>query len=132
MTATKQASDGSSASVRVDKWLWAARMFKTRSQATKACDAGRVKLGGEVVKAAKTVRPGDQLQVDTPGGLKLLEVVALSERRGPAQVARSLYLDHTPPPPPRAEREADVAVRERGAGRPVKRERRLLVRLRGR
>lgn len=117
--------------VRVDKWLWAARLFKTRSQAGKACAAGHVKLNGESVKASKSVRAGDHLEVHTPKrGLRILDVLRLSDKRGPASVARTLYEDHTPPPPPKEER--DFAVRERGSGRPVKRERRLLNRLRRR
>lgn len=117
-------------SVRVDKWLWAARMFKTRSQASKACTAGHVKLNGESVKASKSVRPGDHLEVQTRGGLRIVDVLLLSEKRGSAAIARTLYEDHTPPPPPKEER--TFAVRERGAGRPEKKDRRLLIRLRGR
>ena len=118
------------AGVRVDKWLWAARMFKTRSLATKACDAGHVKLGGENTKPAKLVRIGDTLEIVTPGGLKILEVKGLSDERGPAPAARSLYEDHSPPPPPR-EFVAPFARRERGAGRPTKRDRRDLSKFRG-
>lgn len=116
--------------VRVDKWLWAARMFKTRSQAGKACTAGHVKVNGESVKASKTVRCGDHLEVQTPGGLRILDILHLADKRGSAPVARTLYEDHTPPPPPKEER--TFAVRERGTGRPVKKDRRLLIRLRGR
>jgi ribosome-associated heat shock protein Hsp15 len=114
--------------VRIDRWLWAARCFKTRSMASNACSAGHVKLGGHSVKPAKLVRPGDRIEAITPGGLRVLEVVRLAQRRGPASVARELYVDHTPPPP----KEPAHAQRERGAGRPSKRERRLLGRLRGR
>ena len=116
--------------VRIDKWLWAARCFKTRSQASAACTAGHVKVEGESVKAAKTVRPGDTIEVRTPGGLRILEVAALGDRRGPASVARTLYVDHTPPPPPK-ELTAPLLTRERGAGRPTKREARELKKLRG-
>jgi ribosome-associated heat shock protein Hsp15 len=116
--------------VRVDKWLWAARCFKTRSAAATACTAGHVKLNGAAAKPAKTVRVGDQLEVRTPGGLRVLEVAALSDRRGPATVARTLYVDHTPPPPPR-ELVEPAARRDPGAGRPSKREQRLLRKLRG-
>ena len=116
--------------IRVDKWLWAARMFKTRSQASKACTAGHVKLNGESVRASKPVRRGDHLEVQTRGGLRIVDVLLLSDRRGPASVARTLYEDHTPPPPPKEER--NFAVRERGSGRPEKKDRRLLIRLRGR
>jgi ribosome-associated heat shock protein Hsp15 len=122
---------GGPEAVRVDKWLWAARLFKTRSQASKACAAGHVKLNGESVKASKSVRCGDHLEVQTKArGLRILDVLRLSDKRGPASVARTLYDDHTPPPPPKEER--DFARRERGSGRPAKRDRRLLNRLRGR
>jgi ribosome-associated heat shock protein Hsp15 len=117
--------------VRVDKWLWAARCFKTRSGAATACTAGHVKLDGTAVKPAKSVRVGDRLEVRTPGGLRVLEVAALSDRRGPASVAKTLYVDHTPPPPPR-ELVEPLVRRDRGAGRPSKREQRLLRKLRGR
>ncbi len=115
--------------VRIDKWLWAARLFRTRALASAACVAGHVKVNGISVKAAKNVRVGDRLEVRTPGGPKVLEVVGLSDRRGPAPVARTLYIDHTPPPPP--EDAAPVVRRERGAGRPSKRDLRRLRKLRG-
>lgn len=116
--------------VRVDKWLWAARMFKTRSQAAKACTAGHVKIDGDSVKSSKTVKVGDRIEAVTAGGQRILVVARLCDRRGPAGIARALYEDHSPPPPPREER--NFALRERGAGRPAKRERRRLIRLRGR
>jgi ribosome-associated heat shock protein Hsp15 len=116
------------ASVRIDKWLWAARCFKTRGVAADACAAGHVKLNGASVKPAKSVKVGDKLEVHTPGGLRILEVIALSDRRGPAEVARTLYLDHSPPPAPR---ESPVVIRERGTGRPSKREQRQIQKLRG-
>lgn len=121
------------AEVRIDKWLWAARMFKTRSLASDACGAGHVKIDGVSVKAAKVVRVGDRLEVRTPGGLKLLEIAALGDRRGPAAVARTLYVDHTPPPPPKEEQAllVETTTRDRGAGRPSKRELRELRRVRG-
>lgn len=119
-----------SAAVRIDKWLWAARIFKTRSLAGRACEAGHVTMSGDPVKPARPVRVGDSIQVVHPGGLKILEVRALSEVRGPAPVARGLYEDLSPPPPPR-EFVEPFARRERGAGRPTKRDRRVLGRLRG-
>lgn len=118
------------ASVRADKWLWAARCFKTRSLATTACNAGHVKLNGESAKPSKLIRVGDRLEVRTPGGLKVLEVTGLSEKRGSASVAQTLFLDHSPPPPPRDETELGF-TRDRGAGRPSKRDLRELRRLRG-
>jgi ribosome-associated heat shock protein Hsp15 len=116
------------ADVRLDKWLWAARCFKTRGLAAEACAAGHVKLNGASVKPAKAVKIGDRLEVRTPGGLRILEVAALSERRGPAEVARTLFVDHSPPPPPR---EPQTVVRERGIGRPSKRDQRQIQKLRG-
>ena len=83
------------------------------------------------VKAAKQVRCGDHIDAQTPGGQKLVDVIALADKRGPASVAKTLYDDKTPPPPPREEDDG-FGRRERGTGRPVKRERRLLKRLRGR
>jgi ribosome-associated heat shock protein Hsp15 len=116
------------ADVRLDKWLWAARCFKTRGLAAEACDAGHVKVNGHSCKPAKSVRVGDRIEARTPGGLRVLDVAALADRRGPAEVARALYLDHSPPPPPR---DPMMVTRERGTGRPSKRERRRIDRLRG-
>jgi ribosome-associated heat shock protein Hsp15 len=116
--------------VRIDKWLWAARCFKTRSSAATACTAGHVKLNGAAAKPAKNVRVGDRVEVRTPGGLRVLEVASLADRRGSASVAKTLYLDHSPPPPPR-DLVAPAARRDPGAGRPSKREQRLLRKLRG-
>jgi ribosome-associated heat shock protein Hsp15 len=115
--------------VRVDKWLWAARMFKTRSAASSACTAGHVKVGGESVKASKAIKPGDHVDVLTSGGPRQLEVVALADRRGPASVAQTLYIDHTPPPP--KDEGMPAVTRERGLGRPTGRDLREIRRLRG-
>jgi ribosome-associated heat shock protein Hsp15 len=114
--------------VRLDKWLWAARCFKTRSVAAEACDAGHVKLNANSAKPAKLVRKGDRIEARTEGGVRVFEVVALSDRRGPAEQARALYVDHSPPPPPRDE---TMVVRDRGTGRPSKRELRQIQKLRG-
>ena len=117
-------------SVRVDKWLWAARVFKTRSLATHACDGGKVDVNEQSVKPAKALRPGDVVRVTLPQGRRrILKVVALDDRRGSATVARTLYEDLTPPEPPRS-RWAAPPARVPGAGRPTKRERRALDRLR--
>jgi ribosome-associated heat shock protein Hsp15 len=117
--------------VRLDKWLWAARCFKTRRLSSDACAAGHVKLNGNSAKASKMVHVGDRLFVRTPGGDRELEIIALGDRRGPASVARTLYHDHTPAPPPKSELERPIAARGRGMGRPSKRERRLLEKFRG-
>lgn len=110
---------------RVDRWLWAVRLFKTRGEATDACRGGHVRVNGRPAKAATTVAVGDQVNVRTHGGERSVEVRQLLEKRVGAALAADSYIDHTPPPPPREER---VAERERGAGRPTKRERRQLDR----
>ena len=117
------------ASMRIDKWLWAARAFKTRSIASDACDGGKVDVNGEAAKPAKQVRAGDHIEITVVGGRRILKVIALSERRGGAPEARLLYEDLTPPAPPRI-RQPKPPYREPGAGRPTKRERREIDRLR--
>ena len=117
--------------VRVDKWLWAARVFKTRSLAAHACDGGKVDVNDQAVKPAKALRPGDLIRVTLPQGRRrVLKVSALDDRRGPPAVARTLYEDLTPPEPARP-RWAPPPMRLPGAGRPTKRERRQLDQLRG-
>jgi ribosome-associated heat shock protein Hsp15 len=112
-------------SVRIDKWLWAARLYKHRSKATAACAAGHVMIDDVAVKASKAVRPGSRVEAVTAGGKRILEVVALADKRGPVALAESLYIDHSPPPPP-----PDPWVQiERGVGRPTKRDRRRLERI---
>jgi len=115
--------------VRIDKWLWAARMFKTRSMATKACVSGHVEVNDESAKASSKVKIGDWVEVATSARRRILEIQALDDKRGPASVAQGLYIDHTPPEPPKEE---PAVFRERGAGRPSKRQRRSLQKLRGR
>ena len=116
--------------VRIDSWLWAARVYKTRSLATAACRAGHVKLNGDRVKAAQPVRPGDEVRARISGFDRILTVQKIGAKRGSAAVAAELFADLTPPPPPREE-VAFVPVRDRGTGRPTKRDRRELERLRG-
>jgi ribosome-associated heat shock protein Hsp15 len=121
----------SSDSIRVDKWLWAARVFKTRSLASTACDGGKVDINAEAAKPARRVRAGDRIEVSLPRGRRrILKVVGVGERRGSAEAARKLFEDLTPPEPPRS-RQAPPPFREPGAGRPTKRERREIDRLRG-
>ena len=118
-------------SIRIDKWLWAARVFKTRSLASAACDGGKVDINREAVKPARRVRAGDRIEVSLPRGRRrILKVVAIGDRRGSAVAARALFVDLTPPEPPRS-RQAPPPFREPGAGRPTKRERREIGRLRG-
>ncbi len=121
----------SDAGVRVDAWLWAVRVTKSRSAATALCKAGHVKVGGETAKASQVVRPGTEVRVVTPHGTRTLVVRQLLTKRVSAALAAPAYEDLTPPPPPKEERTV-FAVRERGAGRPTKRDRREIERLRGR
>jgi ribosome-associated heat shock protein Hsp15 len=121
----------SDASARVDAWLWAIRVYKTRSAATSACRAGHVRVNGDRAKAAQPVRPGDELRVRIHGFDRILVVrEPISKRVGAVQAATAVD-DITPPPPPR-ELTAFVPMRDRGAGRPTKRERRDIDKLRGR
>jgi len=117
--------------VRVDKWLWAARFFKTRSLAAQACAGGKVDVNGEAAKPARAVRAGDRIAVTLRGGQRIGRVRGLSERRGPASAARALWEDLTPPAPPRL-RQARPPYRSPGSGRPTKLERRQTDRLRDR
>jgi ribosome-associated heat shock protein Hsp15 len=117
-------------SVRIDKWLWAARCFKTRGLASEACAGGHVKVNGTSVKSAKLLRRGDEISVRTGEELRVLAVAGLSDRRGPAAVAATLYLDKSPPKPAAVE-VPGMIVRDRGLGRPSKRELRDIRRVRG-
>lgn len=120
-----------SPTARVDSWLWAVRVFKTRSAATTACRAGHVRVNGERAKAAQPLRPGDEVRVRIQGFDRILIVRRLITKRVGAALVAEAADDRTPPPPPR-ELTAFVPVRDRGAGRPTKRERRDIDRLRGR
>ena len=124
------------ADVRMDKWLWAARFFKTRALAARACELGRVTSNGQPAKSARPVRAGDLLQVKNEGGDFQVEVLLLSEIRGPAAVAQTLYRETDAS---RAlhlrlaeERKAMPRFEALPAGKPSKRNRRELDRLRGR
>ena len=118
-------------SIRVDKWLWAARVFKTRGLASSACDGGHVDVNDQTAKPAKNVHAGDVITVTLPRGRRrILKIAVLGDRRGSAAVAKALYADLTPPEPPRL-RQAPPPWRPPGVGRPTKRDRRELGRLRG-
>lgn len=121
------ASEGTA---RVDSWLWAVRLFKTRSLATAACRAGHVRINGERVKAAQGVRLGDEVRIRVSGFDRIVTVRKLVVKRVGAEAAAECLTDITPPPPPKAEL-ALLPVRDRGAGRPTKRDRREIERLRG-
>ena len=122
--------------VRMDKWLWAARFFKTRALAAKACELGRITSNGQPAKSARPVRVGDMLQVKNEAGEFHLEVLLLSEMRGPAAVAQTLYRETEASRAMRLrlaeERKAMPRFELPGAGKPSKRNRRVLDRLRGR
>jgi ribosome-associated heat shock protein Hsp15 len=120
----------------MDKWLWAARFFKTRAQAARACELGRIESNGKQAKSSREVRVGDLLQVKNDGGEFQLEVLILSEMRGPAAVAQTLYRETE------ASRQLRLKLAEERKsmphfdasreGRPSKRDRREIARLRGR
>jgi ribosome-associated heat shock protein Hsp15 len=121
-------------SVRADKWLWAARFFKTRALASKACDLGRIQSKGMRVKPAREVRPGDLLHVETEGGAFEIEVLAVSEVRGPAAAAQALYRESETSREARlkaaAERKAMRDFMPIPEHRPTKRDRRRIIRFR--
>jgi ribosome-associated heat shock protein Hsp15 len=123
-------------SVRMDKWLWAARFFKTRALAARACELGRIQSNGQLAKAARDVRIGDMLRVTNDGGDFQVEVLDLSDARGPASVAQTLYRETEASRELRlklaAERKALKQFEQLPAGRPSKRDRRHIIQFRGR
>ena len=122
--------------IRMDAWLWAARFFKTRTLAKKSCDLGRIVSNGQVAKAAREVRVGDRLRISNDGGEFEVEVLGLSDVRGPASEAQKLYRETDAS----KELRAKVAAERRAArefevlpqGRPSKRDRRRIIQFRGR
>ena|ERR1035438_516078 len=124
------------ASVRMDKWLWAARFFKTRALAARACELGRIQSNGQPDKAAREVKIGDLLRVTNEGGDFQVEVLLLSDVRGPAAVAQTLYRETEASRELRlkvaAERKAMRQFEEVPAGRPSKRDRRKIIQFRDR
>ena len=127
--------NGAGASLRVDKWLWHARFFKSRSLATAMVSSGRLRVNEQpVAKPHYQARPGDVLTFPQGHHIRVIRVEAIGARRGPASEAQTLYTDLSPPQP-RDRQEAPSAARpaerERGAGRPTKKERRETDRLRG-
>jgi ribosome-associated heat shock protein Hsp15 len=121
-------------SVRIDKWLWAARFFKTRALAARACDLGRVLCNQQPAKPAREVRIGDMLQITNEGGDFQVEVLLLSEVRGPASVAQTLYRETDASRELRlkvaAERKAMTQYEQLPATRPSKRDRRRIIQFR--
>jgi ribosome-associated heat shock protein Hsp15 len=119
----------SPASVRIDAWLWAIRAYKTRSAATAACRAGHVRLNGSPSKASATLVTGDTVTVRMSGYERILEVRRLIAKRVGAEAASHCYTDHTPERPPMPA--LGLPQRDRGTGRPTKKDRREMDRLRG-
>lgn len=135
MTAASAAAGNGSAAQRLDKWLWQARFFKTRTVAAKFVSDGNVRLtrGGDTVRIDKpsaNVRPGDVIIFTRNERLRIIHVLACAERRGPASEAQALYEDRSPPPAPKGEAPPAPFARTRGAGRPTKKDRRALAALR--
>lgn len=123
-------------SVRIDKWLWAARFFKTRSLASRACELGRIQSNSQPAKPAREIRIGDMLRVTNDGGDFHVEVLLLSEVRGPAAVAQTLYRETEESKEARlkaaAERKANMQYAPAPTSRPSKRDRRKIIQFRGR
>lgn len=125
--------------LRLDKWLWHARFFKTRGLAAAMAGSGRLRINGEhVLKPAQTVRPGDVLTFPQGRRIRVIQILVLGARRGPAAEAAALYSDLAPPPDARAAEDetpdpdrSPVAERAAGAGRPTKRARRKMDAFRG-
>lgn len=122
--------------IRIDKWLWAARFFKTRALASRACDLGRIESNGVKAKPAREVRPGDKLRIENEGGVFEVAVLATSEVRGPAAVAQTLYEESAESRAARMklaeERRAMQQMMPMPERRPNKRDRRHIIQFRGR
>jgi ribosome-associated heat shock protein Hsp15 len=117
---------------RVDQWLWAVRIFKSRSLASDACKGGHVRVNGRTVKPASPVRVGDRVEAHVAERDRVLEVVRLIDKRVSAPLAAECLVDHSPPPPPREAYVPPLFSRDRGTGRPTKKDRRRLDRFRDR
>ena len=119
---------------RIDKWLWAVRLFKTRTLATEACQAGKVKVEQESVKPAYLVKPGQTIHFSNQGLKKVVRVLRLLEKRAGAEIAQACYEDLTPPdlnPKSNPAFFYTFEVRDKGSGRPTKRQRRDIDRFKG-
>jgi ribosome-associated heat shock protein Hsp15 len=119
---------GDEGSVRVDLWIWSVRLLKTRSMATTACRAGHVRVNDERAKPSTTVKAGDEIRLRHDGRERIVVVQKIIRKRVGAPAAQECLIDKSPPPPPR-EALIPIGRRERGAGRPTKRDRRELERL---
>jgi ribosome-associated heat shock protein Hsp15 len=116
---------------RIDRWLWFARIVKSRTLAAGLVENGRVRLNREkIAKPSQSVKPGDVLTVTLGPSVRILKIVGMGARRGPSVEARTLYEDLTPPPPPKEQAPEKLSgERDQGSGRPTKRERRMTERL---
>src|SRR5689334_746851 len=130
VAAAEAAGPSNGESVRIDSWIWSVRLVKTRSMGAAACRGGHVRVNGERVKPPHNVRVGDEVRLRHEGRERIVVVKRLIRKRVGAPVAVQCYIDNSPPPPPR-EAVAPAGVRDRGAGRPTKRDRREMERLRG-
>ena len=117
---------------RVDKWLWAVRLYSSRTASSDACSGGHVRVNDAPAKASTIVRVGNTVTATAGGRERVLEVAKIIEKRVGAAIAAECFLDHSPPPPSREEYVAPMFTRERGSGRPTKRDRRQLDRFRSR
>ena len=130
VAAAEAAGPQNGETVRIDSWVWSVRLVKTRSAGATACRGGHVRVNGERVKPAYSVRVGDEVRVRQEGWERVVIVKRLIRKRVGAPVAVQCYVDNSPPPPPRAAF-APAGIRDRGTGRPTKRDRREMERLRG-
>jgi ribosome-associated heat shock protein Hsp15 len=121
--------DNGTGTARIDTWIWSVRLTKTRSQAAAACRAGHARLNGERVKPAHLVQIGDEVRLFHAGRERIVVVSKVVRKRVGPPVAAESYVDNSPPPPPR-EIALEIPVRDRGAGRPTKRDRREMEQLR--
>lgn len=120
------------ATARVDQWLWSVRLTKTRADAADACRGGRVEVNGKTAKPATKVLVGDRVEARLAGRERVVDITRIIVKRVGAALAADCFVDHSPPPPDRLPEVAVFAERDRGAGRPTKRDRRKIDELRGR
>lgn len=121
-----------SETTRIDRWLWSIRLCKTRADATDLCRGGHVRINDKPAKPASSVKVGDRIEAYVHERKRILEVVRIIDKRVAAPTAIECYLDYSPPPPETGQDLDRVADRDRGSGRPTKRERRQIDKLRGR
>ncbi|MGW7207996.1 RNA-binding S4 domain-containing protein [Streptomyces sp. NPDC054837] len=130
VAAAEAAGPQNGETVRIDSWIWSVRLVKTRSAGATACKGGHVRVNGDRVKPAHSLRVGDEVRLVHEGRERIVVVKRLIRKRVGAPVAVQCYVDNSPPPPPR-EAVAPAGIRDRGTGRPTKRDRRDMERLRG-